>query len=623
MARSLERDERILLFEKQRMMRMKKMMRTCSAILAVMTLILMLGILPAPVYASELEAPVPTIGNVASSGKVKLTWEPVEGAVKYEVYRATSKTGTYSRRTTTTGTTFTNTNATVGKLYYYYVRAYAADGTYVNSKKVSRTVDLPRPVVTASNVASTGSPRLKWEAVEGATKYTLYIYDGNGDLLKTSSTTKTAVTHSSAEAGKTYTYKVKALCGVSAATSAYSSAKARTCDLPQPKVESSKNTKGQPRLTWEAIDGAVQYKVYRSTSKDGSYSCMKTTTGTSYTNTTALDGTTYYYKVRAIAAESAANSAYSAIHSVRAGKENNLRYVKQTSVYLYKQPTSSSSSVRIPYMTELVLGDVEKSSSSGKWYEIYYKGDLYYIWITPDSDKLTDQCSAMDYKGKTKYQQEVIDLAMTIYKEWDTKYVSTATGEKQSDGTIGFDCSGFSCYVLDTVMQKYVPTYRLLPNTSSLYTLTDIYNIGYPGEFKAIDVELEDAQPGDMVFFKSSSTGKVNHCGLYMGNNEFMHCTSTYDCGVNIMPLTGSYADRLLKITRFIPEEVTPANTTRYINTGCRLYEDRKGTIKTGITLSKKEAVTVLFVQPDYTAYIRTADGDYGFVWAKYLSKSK
>ena len=73
---------------------------------------------------------------------------------------------------------------------------------------------------------------------------------------------------------------------------------------------------GKIKLTWEKIDGAAKYEVYRATSKDGTYSLLKTLTGTSLTNTSTTVGKTYYYKIRALCSNSAATSVYSAIKSV-------------------------------------------------------------------------------------------------------------------------------------------------------------------------------------------------------------------------------------------------------------------------------------------------------------------
>ena len=71
----------------------------------------------------------------ASSSSIKLTWKKVSGASGYEVYRATKKTGTYSKVTTIKkGSTvsYTNKKLTKGKTYYYKVRAYRT----VSGKKV-------------------------------------------------------------------------------------------------------------------------------------------------------------------------------------------------------------------------------------------------------------------------------------------------------------------------------------------------------------------------------------------------------------------------------------------------------------------------------------------------------
>ena len=75
-------------------------------------------------------------------------------------------------------------------------------------------------------------------------------------------------------------------------------------------------TSGKPMLTWNAVSGATSYKVYRATSQNGTYSLLGTVTATSYTNTGAKAGTTYYYKVKAV--NSAGESAYSNVVSGRA-----------------------------------------------------------------------------------------------------------------------------------------------------------------------------------------------------------------------------------------------------------------------------------------------------------------
>ena len=75
----------------------------------------------------------PVVKITTSSGKPKLTWNAVAGAGKYEVYRATSKNGTYTKMSTTTNRSYTNTNARAGTTYYYKVKAISRVRSTANS----------------------------------------------------------------------------------------------------------------------------------------------------------------------------------------------------------------------------------------------------------------------------------------------------------------------------------------------------------------------------------------------------------------------------------------------------------------------------------------------------------
>jgi len=52
------------------------------------------------------------------------------------------------------------------------------------------------------------------------------------------------------------------------------------------------------RISWTASHGATSYKVYRATTSGGSGSLIGSPAGTSFDDTTATPGTTYYYTVR-------------------------------------------------------------------------------------------------------------------------------------------------------------------------------------------------------------------------------------------------------------------------------------------------------------------------------------
>ena len=275
-------------------------------------------------YKQTLSAPTVTGGNDAQ-GRPTLTWKAVTGAAKYEVYRARSKDGTYTKYSTTTGTAYTNSSyLTSGATYYYKVRALDANGNagpYSAVVSVTCRLKLTAPTVTGGK-DSQGRPTLKWNAVTGAAKYEVYrARSKDGDYIKYSTVTGTSYTNTSYLAnGTTYYYKVRAL-GSDGTAGPDSTPVSVTYKAPfgAPLVTGSKDSQGRPALKWDKVTDAAKYEVYRARSKDGTYSLMSTQSATGYTNTSYLaNGTTYYYKVRALKANGTA-SAYSSVVTITYG----------------------------------------------------------------------------------------------------------------------------------------------------------------------------------------------------------------------------------------------------------------------------------------------------------------
>ena len=174
------------------------------------------------------------------------------------------------------------------------------------------------PVVKISNSSASGKPVLTWKAVSGATSYKVYRSTTKGSgysLLGT--TTATSYTNTGAKAGTTYYYRVKACndAGLSPYSNVVSGKVKSVTPKPSAPVVKIGNSaaSGKPMLTWNAVSGATSYKVYRATSQKGTYSLLGTVTTTSYTNTGAKAGVTYYYKVKAV--NSAGESAFSNVVS--------------------------------------------------------------------------------------------------------------------------------------------------------------------------------------------------------------------------------------------------------------------------------------------------------------------
>ena len=280
-------------------------------------------------YKQTLPVPTVTGGNDAQ-GRPTLTWNAVTGAVKYEVYRARSRSGEYIKYSTVTGTSYTNTSYIEdGNTYYYKVRALDANGTagawssiVSVTYRAASTGTLPAPTVTGGNDAQ-GRPTLTWKAVTGAAKYEVYrARSQSGDYIKYSTVTGTSYTNTSyIEDGNTYYYKVRALdangtAGAWGSIVSVTYRAASTGTLSAPTVTGGNDSQGRPTLTWKAVTGAAKYEVYRARSRSGEYIKYSTVTGTSYTNTSYIeDGNTYYYKVRALDANGTAG-AWSSIVSV-------------------------------------------------------------------------------------------------------------------------------------------------------------------------------------------------------------------------------------------------------------------------------------------------------------------
>ena len=259
---------------------------------------------------------------MGATGKPYIRWNAVANVSKYEVYRATSKNGTYTLLGTTTDTNYTDNKAGSGYTYYYKVRAISkvkSSANSVFSTPVAGICHCAKPTVKATYMGTTGKPYIKWNAVANASKYEVYratSKDGTYTLLGT--TTATNYTDNKAGTGYTYYYKVKAISKVkSSANSVFSTPVAGICHCAKPTVKVAATSAGKPRLTWNAVAGASKYEVYRATSKNGTYTKMYTTTRTSYTNTSAKAGTTYYYKVKAVSkVKSSANSVFSTAVSI-------------------------------------------------------------------------------------------------------------------------------------------------------------------------------------------------------------------------------------------------------------------------------------------------------------------
>lgn len=658
-------------------------------------------------------------GNDAATGKVKLTWKAVRNARTYTVYRSTTKDGEYKLVKTTTSTSYTDTATYVGKTYYYKVRVLAntsaANAAY--SKVVSATGKLARPSIKLGSVSDEGTFKITWSAVTGAKSYDLYRSTDLENWTLLESTTGRSHTTTTPESGVTYYFRLQAIASTEEANSAYSAEKYVYSKLSAPVISVSRDEAlGRARITWEAVENAQRYAVYRSTTKTGTYSRLGNTENLSYLDPTGRAGQTYYYKVKALAFNSDANSGYSSAVSgssryvedmnlsiqlnangkpyltwgqlkgikeyriyrstqaktgfekisttqyfsytnnsvaegvtyyyrVKAVNSNGAvvqtsktmsivptlsqeeilqtRYINVPKVKLHTLPDNNAPELPLRYMDKIQLGNAVVSRDSGTWYRVYYQGELYYLLIKSMSTELTRKQSDFIYPANNKFQQRLINEALDLALNQKTVYKAGGNGDKNSKGAMGFDCSGMVSYLLNQTMRKWVPVYTVSSSMGVLSQTKNLYNAGRIGAFKAFKIErIEDLQPGDVLFFRSqlddaTSTDR-GHCSIYLGNKEFIHCTSVWEDSVCIMPLTGVFEETLQEIRRFLPDTVTPAKESVRVTKACKVYERRNPDSPVLQSLARNAKVTILYIT-DRWAYVKTPAGNKGFVKAEYI----
>ena len=242
---------------------------------------------------------------------IKVSWKRVKNANGYNIYRATTRNGVYSKvKSIRNGSvvSWINSNLKTAKKYYYKVSAF---GTVYNKKTYSTQSPtvwakaIPKaPYVNAST--SYNSIKLSWKKISGAAGYRIYrATSKNGKYkfigrLKGSS--RTSWTNINLKTKKTYHYKVRAWRNMKTGRLYGAYSNIRTCRAIPGKVSLTlkKSSSLSIRLSWKKISKINGYMIYRATSADSKYKKIKTlSSGSSYwTNKNLKKGKTYYYKMR-------------------------------------------------------------------------------------------------------------------------------------------------------------------------------------------------------------------------------------------------------------------------------------------------------------------------------------
>lgn len=322
--------------------------------------------------------------SVDASGKPELHWQTVEGAVKYEIYRSTKSTKSYSLLTTVEATGYTDESVAPGKTYYYKVIAIGAVSKSAESSYAKLSGKCATPTISVAVSEESGKPVISWEKISGAKKYTVYrATSETGKYSKLGTTTKLTYTDSKATVGKTYYYKIVANASSSSYNSAYSNMESclTICAKPVVKATTAAST-GKPTLSWSKVTGAKEYWIFLDV--DGQAQLLTTTTKLSFTDEAAAPGETRTYAVLAVNANPVCNSPMAAVTVTatcaqpkikgavgQTGKpEITITAVEGATKYVVYRSTSKSKNYKAIDETES-LTFTDTTAKKGKTY--YYK----------------------------------------------------------------------------------------------------------------------------------------------------------------------------------------------------------------------------------------------------------
>jgi fibronectin type 3 domain-containing protein len=201
--------------------------------------------------AAPSQAPAAPSGLTATvaNTQVSLTWSASATATSYNLKRATSTGGPYTKISSPTATSFVDTGLTNGTTYFYVVSAINSAGESANSAQASATPVAPTqpPAAPTGLIATAGNAQvsLSWTASSGATSYHLKrSTTTGGPYPQVSAPTATNFTDTGLTNGTTYFYVVSALNAVGeSANSAQASATAASTPVDVTITINPANTK--------------------------------------------------------------------------------------------------------------------------------------------------------------------------------------------------------------------------------------------------------------------------------------------------------------------------------------------------------------------------------------------
>ena len=323
---------------------------------------------------------VTSVTNVKDG--IKITWGKVQDAENYRIYYKVNGGG-WKRLIETTGTSYTWTGAESGNTYGFTVRCMNAAATsftsgYDNTGKSVFYIAAPS-VTKLESLA--GGVRITWTKSTGAALYRLYYKEGTGGWKRLTETDGTSYTWTGAQSGKTYGFTVRCMNAAGTSfTSGYDDAgKTITYVKPSeiPEVTALSAVTGGLKIDWSAYQGAGGYAVYYKTGTGaGGWKKLVSVSGTSYTWTGAMGGTTYSFTVRAM------NDAGTSFVSGYDNTGMSIAYKALASIPKVTSVTNVQGGVKIAWSAFTGAGSyrIFYKESGGSWKKLADAAGTSYTW---------------------------------------------------------------------------------------------------------------------------------------------------------------------------------------------------------------------------------------------------
>ena len=255
---------------------------------------------------------VPGTPSAASgTNKVTVSWSAGVGATGYNVKRSTTSGSGYTTlgsAPTTSASPYLDSGIAAGT-YYYVVSSINTVATCESANSSQVTANPVGPCSPPTVPAVTATPGnntvvLTWPASPGAVSYTIARSQtagtGYGTLGVPTPANGTTYTDSQVVNGTTYYYVVTASNGTCSSGNSTEVSASPACNPPNaPTAPTATATMTSVTLNWTATPNATTYQVKRSTTSGSGYVSLQNVSVTTFTDTTVVTGTTYYYVVAA------------------------------------------------------------------------------------------------------------------------------------------------------------------------------------------------------------------------------------------------------------------------------------------------------------------------------------